>query len=39
VSLFATKPLARMLVWLAIGLLVYFAYGRSHSRPRAPVAR
>jgi hypothetical protein len=38
-SLFATKPLARILVWLAIGLLVYFAYGRSHSRLRASAVR
>jgi APA family basic amino acid/polyamine antiporter len=28
---------ARLIVWLAIGLLVYFAYGRMHSRLRAPA--
>ena len=26
----------RLIVWLAIGLVFYFSYGRSHSRINAP---
>jgi basic amino acid/polyamine antiporter, APA family len=29
---------ARLIVWLAIGLVVYFAYGRKHSRVQAVIA-
>jgi APA family basic amino acid/polyamine antiporter len=28
----ATETWLRFLVWLAVGLLVYFLYGRTHSR-------
>src|SRR5262245_15246536 len=28
---------ARLIVWLAIGLVVYFAYGRKHSRVQAAI--
>ena len=28
----ATETWLRFLVWLAVGLLVYFSYGRTHSR-------
>ena len=30
---------ARLIVWLAIGLVVYFAYGRKHSRIQAALTR
>jgi APA family basic amino acid/polyamine antiporter len=39
VLLMAVLPLAtwiRLLIWLAIGLLIYFTYGRSHSRVGNP---
>ena len=29
----------RLLGWLAIGLIVYFSYGRFHSRLRSPVGK
>jgi len=29
---------ARLIVWLVIGLVVYFAYGRKHSRVQAAIA-
>ncbi len=38
-ALMAGLPLAtwlRLLVWLAIGLVVYFTYGRYHAKPRTP---
>lgn len=28
----ATETWLRFLVWLAIGLVIYFAYGRTHAR-------
>jgi APA family basic amino acid/polyamine antiporter len=28
---------ARLIIWLAIGLVVYFAYGRHHSRVQAAL--
>jgi APA family basic amino acid/polyamine antiporter len=28
----------RLVVWLAIGLVVYFTYGRHHSRVQADLA-
>jgi APA family basic amino acid/polyamine antiporter len=29
---------ARLIIWLAIGLIVYFTYGRKHSRVQAALA-
>jgi APA family basic amino acid/polyamine antiporter len=29
----------RLFVWLAIGLVVYFSYGRHHSRVQAALAK
>ena len=32
----ATTPtIIRLFVWMAVGLVVYFAYGRKHSKLRA----
>ncbi len=41
VALMAGLPLTtwlRLVVWLALGLVLYFTYGRHHAKPRTPKA-
>jgi APA family basic amino acid/polyamine antiporter len=34
-----TATIIRLFAWMAIGLLIYYAYGRKHSKLRASAGR
>ena len=38
VLLVILSPLGFLMIWMALGLVIYVAYGRTHSKLRRPAA-